>query len=79
MTAEQIRALLAVALPECAIVVRGDDGRHFEVDVVGECFSGLRPVKRQQMVYGPLSDSIASGALHAVVIRAMTPAEHGAA
>lgn len=78
MTADQVRAMLAAALPACEIQVQGDDGRHFEVVVVGECFAGVRPVKRQQMVYAPLTGSIASGELHAVAIRALTPAEREA-
>jgi len=79
MTADEVRALLATALPDCELHVRGDDGRHFEVLAVGDCFADLRPVRRQQMVYAPLAESIASGRLHAVNIRALTPAERGPA
>ena len=35
----------------------------------------LRPVKKQQLVYGALSDQIADGSIHAVNIRTLTPAE----
>ncbi len=42
---------------------------------VGEVFAGLSPVKRQQLIYGALSEEIASGALHAVSIKTYTPAQ----
>jgi acid stress-induced BolA-like protein IbaG/YrbA len=38
-------------------------------------FEGLRPVKKQQLVYAALSDRIADGSIHAVNIRTFTPAE----
>jgi len=33
----------------------------------------LNPVKKQQLVYGALSDEIASGVIHAVNMRTYTP------
>jgi acid stress-induced BolA-like protein IbaG/YrbA len=42
---------------------------------VGEVFNGLRPVKKQQLVYAALSEEIAAGDIHAVNIRTLTPAE----
>jgi acid stress-induced BolA-like protein IbaG/YrbA len=50
---------------------------HYTVTVISESFAGMRPVARQQRVYAPLADIIADGAIHAVNIRAMTPAEAG--
>lgn len=49
------------------------DGSHCQVTVTSELFEGLRPVARQQKVYGPLNEFIRSGALHAVNIVANTP------
>lgn len=51
------------------------DGNHVSVTVVGEIFEGLRAVQRQQKIYGVLNELIASGAIHAVNIKAYTPAE----
>lgn len=65
MQAEQIQALLRNGLTDCEVEVR-TDGSHVDVTVVGDVFKGLRPVKRQQLVYAVLADSIASGAIHAV-------------
>lgn len=51
------------------------EGNHLSVTLVGNVFEGLRAVQRQQKVYGVLNDLIASGAVHAVNIKAHTPAE----
>jgi len=42
---------------------------------VGEIFSGKRPVQRQQLVYGALTEQISSGAIHAVNMKLFTPSE----
>ncbi|MBQ0798421.1 MAG: BolA/IbaG family iron-sulfur metabolism protein [Porticoccaceae bacterium] len=51
------------------------EGNHVSVTLAGSVFEGLRAVQRQQKVYGVLNDLIASGAIHAVNIKAYTPAE----
>ena len=51
----------------------------FSLIAVGERFAELSPVKRQQVIYGALSEEIASGALHAVSIKTYTPAQWQAA
>ncbi len=48
-------------------------GNHCSVLVVSDEFEGLNAVKRQQRVYQCLNDKIASGEIHAVNIRALTP------
>jgi len=50
-------------------------GNHCTVVVVSEEFDGLNQVKRQQKVYQCLNEKIASGEIHAVNIRALTPAQ----
>jgi len=74
MNPEDVRQRIAAGLPDCEITVTGD-GSHFEVVAVGEVFAGLTPVKKQQMVYGTVNDLITSGELHALTIKAYTPAE----
>lgn len=51
------------------------DGYYVTVNVVSEQFEGMRPVKRQQTVYGAFNDLIADGSLHAVNINAKSPSE----
>jgi len=74
MNPEDVKQRIAAGLPDCEITVTGD-GSHFEVVAVGEVFAGLSPVKKQQLVYGTVNDLITSGELHALTIKAYTPAE----
>ena len=74
MQAQDIQALLEAALEGCEVSVTSD-GSHVDILVVGAVFDGLRPVKRQQLVYSALADHIASGDIHAVNMRTLTPAE----
>jgi acid stress-induced BolA-like protein IbaG/YrbA len=75
MQPEEIKQLLQDRLVDCEVEVNGD-GRHFAIRVVGEIFAGLSPVKKQQLVYGALSEQFADGSIHAVdQLVTLTPAE----
>ena len=74
MDAATVKALLQNHLPECEFHVQGE-GSNYDITAVGEVFDGLRPVKKQQLVYAALSEEIAAGDIHAVNIRTLTPAE----
>ena len=74
MNPEQLTELLQAAFPNAEIAVSGQGGK-FELRIVDAQFEGIRPVARQQAVYAPLNEHIASGVVHAVTIRAMTPEE----
>lgn len=74
MQSEQVKALLQEHLPDCEISVAGD-GSHFDVTVVGNVFEGLSPVKKQQLVYAALNESIADGRVHAVNMKTYTRSE----
>jgi len=76
MAPEEVKKILAAGIDAEKIVVDGDDGRHFDVLIVSKVFEGLRPVKKQQMVYALLNDKIADGSLHAINMRTLTPAEY---
>lgn len=73
---EDIEARLREELRAAEVTVDGA-GNRFEIDVVSDEFAGLSRVKRQQLVYAAIDDLIASGAIHAVTIKAATPAERG--
>jgi acid stress-induced BolA-like protein IbaG/YrbA len=77
MDPNEIKAILQAALPDCTIDVSGD-GRHFDLLVVGDVFSGARTIKRQQMIYGILNDHISSGTIHAVNMKTYTLEEWAA-
>ena len=72
MDIETIKEKLAqtLVLDEC--IVKGENGS-FEVIAVGELFSGLTRIKKQQMIYGPLTEYITSNEIHALTIKAFSP------
>lgn len=71
---DELKRSVEDAFPGAAVEVAGE-GNRFEVRVVSETFEGQSRVKRQQAVYGAIGEYIQSGAVHAVTIRAVTPAE----
>ncbi len=72
MQADEVKQLVESSLEGCEAITAGE-GCNFQITVIGELFSGLSPVKKQQLVYGCLNDHIASGAIHALTIKAYTP------
>ena len=74
METTQIKALIESGLPGAHVAVSGGDGK-YETTVISERFSDMPAVKRHQTVYATLAEHIASGALHALTIRAYTPDE----
>ena len=74
MDAATVKALLQSHLKDCEIQVQGE-GSNYDITAIGEMFEGLRPVKKQQLVYAALSENIADGSIHAVNIRTYTPDE----
>lgn len=69
--AVQVKALVEGHLQGCEAIVDGE-GNKYDITVIGEVFAGLRPVKKQQLVYGALGDQIADGSIHAVNIATFT-------
>lgn len=78
MSPAEILQILQTEVSEVNWFVDGD-GYKYEVEAVGEVFEGLNAVKRQQFVYKVLNPYIADGRIHAVTIRAFTPAEKAGA
>lgn len=74
ITVELIQKQLMDSLDVSEVLVKLD-GSHANITVVGELFAELSRVKKQQVVYAPLKEWIASGELHAVSIRTYTPTE----
>ena len=59
-------------MPGAEVEVTGD-GSHFEAVVVSDAFAGLTPIKKQRLVMDTVRDQIASGELHALSIKTLTP------
>ena len=87
---EAIRTALEAALAPVQLEIRDDshrhaghegakDGRgHFHVEIVSEAFAGLAPLARHRAVYAALG-SLMQTDIHALSMRARTPAEAGPA
>jgi len=65
MTKDDIRALIEAGLPGARVTVAGDDGRHFEAEVVTPAFLGKTPVQQHRMVYATLGERV-GGEIHAL-------------
>ncbi len=51
------------------------DGNKYEATIISDAFEGLSLVKKHQLVYALLNEHITSGVIHALTIKAYTPAE----
>ncbi len=75
MQADDVRKLLLAGLNNCEVEVNGD-GSHFTLVVIGEVFTGLSAVKKQQLVYSVLAAQFADGSIHAIdSLKTFTPAQ----
>ncbi|CAM4298062.1 BolA family iron metabolism protein IbaG [Vibrio agarivorans] len=74
MDSAKVQQLLTDALQLEEVHVKGE-GSHYEVIAVDTCFDGMSRVKKQQLIYGPLMEYIQRNDIHAVSIKAFTPAE----
>ena len=77
MNTDAIRQLIEAGLPGAQVEVRGDDGVHFEALVIAEAFAGKLPLARHRLVYATLGERM-GGEIHALQIKALTPAEAAA-
>jgi acid stress-induced BolA-like protein IbaG/YrbA len=69
---EAVAKLIRNGLPGAEVEVTGD-GSHFEAVVVSDAFTGLTPIKKQRLVMDTVKAEIASGELHALSIKTLTP------
>ena len=77
MTADQLKSLIAAGLPCAHLEVEGD-GRHWYATLVSPEFEGKRAIARHQRVYATLGDKMKNDEVHALSIKAYTPAEWAA-
>ncbi|MCK7576186.1 MAG: BolA/IbaG family iron-sulfur metabolism protein [Chromatiales bacterium] len=77
METEAVAQRIRSGLPGAEVQVTGD-GEHFEAIVVSEAFEGLSLIKRERLVMETVREQVASGELHALSIKARTPAQQAA-
>jgi acid stress-induced BolA-like protein IbaG/YrbA len=76
MDAASIQAMIEQGLPGARANVHGDDGVHFEAEVVAAQFAGKLPLARHRLVYATLGE-LMGGAIHALALKTLTPEEAG--
>ncbi len=74
MEINQVKQIVSMVVPDAQIKVEGE-GCSFSVTVVSDQFEGQSLLNRQRTVMAAFSDLIASGELHALSVKALTPAE----
>jgi acid stress-induced BolA-like protein IbaG/YrbA len=74
MTNDEIAALVKEATKVEQVIVKSD-GSHYQVIAIDDMFDTLSRVKRQQMIYAPLSAKIADGTIHAVSIKTFSTSQ----
>ncbi|MCG5281292.1 BolA family iron metabolism protein IbaG [Providencia rettgeri] len=74
MDTNEIKQVLMEKLSLNEAIVTGD-GSHFQVIAVGDMFDCMSRVKQQQAIYAPLMEYIADNRIHALSIKAYTPAQ----
>ncbi|MBV8159005.1 MAG: BolA/IbaG family iron-sulfur metabolism protein [Dyella sp.] len=77
MDSATIQAMIEQGLPGAQASVSGEDGVHFEAEVVAEQFAGKLPLARHRLVYATLGD-LMGGAIHALALKTLTPQEAAA-
>jgi len=77
MNPEHIKQLIRDGMV-CDYLELDGDGQHFEAIVVSVEFAGKNRVQRQQHVYKTLKEKLASGELHAISFKTLTPEEWSA-
>ncbi len=73
MQVEEIKEKIEQGFTDCEVYVEGD-GRHFQVIVVSDAFSGKNMVQQHQLVYQTLGDKV-GGDIHALSINTYTNEE----
>jgi len=76
MDAKALEQLLQANMQDAIVVVKSEDGHHFEALVVSPEFEGKSLVQRQRMVYAVVGELISSGAVHALQLKTVSPLEY---
>ena len=77
MTSDELQSIIAAGL-SCKHLEVSGDGRHWAAVVVSGAFEGKRAIARHQLVYKTLGARIHNDEVHALSIKAFTPAEWAA-
>ena len=81
ITPDDVQRLIEAAIPDAQVQVTDLTGTrdHYSVVVVSPAFDGMLPIKRHRMVNAAVADEIASGEIHALQMKTLTPNEWASA
>ncbi|HRD47783.1 BolA family protein [Brevundimonas sp. UBA2416] len=76
MSADDLENRLRAAFPDSEIVITdlAGDGDHYKARIVSPAFKGLPRVRQHQLVNKALAD-VLGGALHALALETLAPAD----
>jgi acid stress-induced BolA-like protein IbaG/YrbA len=74
MTEFEVNQLVLAKIPDAQVELQ-INGNSFMLKIISDAFDGLRPLKRQQLVYSCIDKQIKSGEMHAVTMQLYTVAE----
>lgn len=72
MNALEIRTLIETGFPDSLVTVKGDDGQHFEAEVISAAFTGKSMVEQHRMVYAALGERMGRE-IHALQLKTRAP------
>lgn len=72
MDRKTIEQLIEAGLPGCVAMVKGDDGQHFEAEVIHPGFAGKSMVEQHRMVYAALGERMGRE-IHALALKTRAP------
>lgn len=72
---DQVEALIKAEIPDAQVQVQDltGGGDHLQAIVISSQFEGKSLVKQHQLVYGALSQQMATEAIHALALKTYTP------
>ena len=75
VTSDWVEAEVVIVVPDAIVEVLdlNGTGDHFHVRVIAASFDGVRPLQRQKPILDHFKPHIASGAVHALDLKCMTP------
>jgi acid stress-induced BolA-like protein IbaG/YrbA len=73
MQANHIEHLIKAGLPGAQVIVRGEDGKHFEATVISVAFAGKSLLQQHRMVYSALGKRMEDEEIHALALKTYTP------
>jgi acid stress-induced BolA-like protein IbaG/YrbA len=75
ITPSQVKSTIEAGIPEAIVQITDltGGGDHYQAVVISAQFEGKSLIQQHQLVYGAVSEAMASGAIHALALKTYTP------